>query len=244
MGLLHDGVQFLLREGGDELAVRPALNAIQSHLDAVDPILDLYANLLDRLVTAGDEAANRGVRHADPGGVPVRESLARGEIAAGCRDPRAFEEPEVDRIAHSQAQLACVARRADRRVPGGDDFLREEQAADGAELQGLVQIDIFLGLRVAVSQMGVNVLQSWHHEIAAVIQDVVRRGDLRRLRGWADVCQHPIRIEHQCLVRQCLVPIAREEGPTAHMFRHDCSSVSRRRMRTPGCREDCAATGP
>ena len=72
----------------------PALHAVERDLDAVDAVLHLDPDLLDRLVAARHQAADRGVGHADPGRIPVGEALPRGEVAAGRGDARPVEQAD------------------------------------------------------------------------------------------------------------------------------------------------------
>src|SRR5215469_8003432 len=75
MGLADHDVGLVLGEGGDELAVFAPLNAVERDLDAVDPILDLTADLLDGFCARRDQLADRGLRGANPGRVPVSKTL-------------------------------------------------------------------------------------------------------------------------------------------------------------------------
>jgi len=70
-----------------------------------------------------------------------------------------------NRPADRQADLPGVARRADRREPRGSDLLGEEHAAQSAELERAVKVDVLLALGVAIGEVGVHVDQPWHHEI-------------------------------------------------------------------------------
>ena len=129
MGFAHDHLGLMLGEGGDQLAIRAALDAVECQFDAIDPVLDLAPHLLDRLVDVGDELADRGLGRTDPGRIPVGEALMRREIGARRHDPRPVEEPGADRVPDRQRDLPGIARRADRGVSGGGAFLREEHAA-------------------------------------------------------------------------------------------------------------------
>ena len=89
--LADDRIGLVLGEGGDQLAIRPALDPIERDLDAIDAVFDLPAHLLDRLVDIGDELADRGRWRADPRRVPVGQPLVRRDIGAGGDNPRAVE---------------------------------------------------------------------------------------------------------------------------------------------------------
>ena len=97
--LAGDDVGFFLGEGGDQLAVGPALDAVERELDAIDAVLDLAPDFLDRLIDVGDELADRGLRRADPGRVPIGQALVRRQIRPGRHDPRPVEQPGADRVA-------------------------------------------------------------------------------------------------------------------------------------------------
>ena len=55
-------------------------------------------------------------------------------------------------------------------IAGRQHLLREEQAAQRAELHRLVEVDVLLGLGVAVGEMRVHVLQARHDEELAVVE--------------------------------------------------------------------------
>ena len=82
MDLADHDLGLVLGEGGDELAVVAALDAVKRDLDAIDAVLDLAADLLDRLGGGGDELADRGFGRADPGRVPVGQTLMRRQVPA------------------------------------------------------------------------------------------------------------------------------------------------------------------
>jgi hypothetical protein len=134
VGLANHDLGFVMGESGDEFTVLAALNAVERDLDAVDPVLDLAADLLDCFGACRDELADRCLGRADPSRVPVGQTLMRRHIASGRHDPRTVEQTGADRIADRQADLACVARRADRRKAGGGNLLSEEHPAQGPEL--------------------------------------------------------------------------------------------------------------
>src|SRR6516162_8235994 len=67
----------------------------------------------------------------NPSRVPVGQTLMRRHIASGRHDPRTVEQTGADRIADRQADLARVARRADRREADGGNLLGEEHPAQG-----------------------------------------------------------------------------------------------------------------
>ena len=163
------------------------LDAVERDLDAIDAVLDLTADLLDRLGDGRDQLADRGLGRADPGRVPVGQTLMRGQIAARRHDPRPVEQAGADRVADRQADLAGIARRADRGIAGGGDLLREEHAAQGAEFERAVEVDVLLALGVAVGEMGVDVDQPRHHEIAGIVEQPVAFAAPRRARLGADI---------------------------------------------------------
>jgi hypothetical protein len=117
------------------------------------------------------------LRRADAAREPVVEALPVGDHAAAGGDPRALEEPGIDRVAHRDAELAAVAGADHRGDPGGEHVLGEEQPAQGAEFVAGPDIDVFLALRVAEGEVGVHVDQSGHDELGAQLL-------VARLRAW------------------------------------------------------------
>ena len=102
MAFPGDGIGFVLRKSGDQLAVRPALDAVERQLDAIDAVLDLAPHLLDRLVDIGDQLADRGFGRADPGRVPVGQALMRRQIRSRRHHSRPVEQAGADRVADRQ----------------------------------------------------------------------------------------------------------------------------------------------
>ena len=184
----HD-LGLFLGEGGDQLAIVAALDAVERDLDAIDTVLDLTADLLDRLGDGRDQLADRGFGRADPGRVPVGQTLMRGHIAPRRHDPRPVEQAGADRVADRQADLPGIARRADRGKPGRGDLLREEHAAQGAEFERAVEVDILLALGVAIGEMGVDVDETGHHETAGIVEHPVAAGAPRRYALGADIVE-------------------------------------------------------
>src|SRR6516162_2483188 len=108
----------------------------------------------------------------------------RSQIAPRRHDPRAVEQSGADGVADREADLARIPRRADCGKACRGDFLREKHAAQGAELERAVQVDVLLTLGVAISEMSVNIDQSGHHKAAGIIEypvvaDAPRRHFLR-----------------------------------------------------------------
>jgi hypothetical protein len=69
---------------------------------------------------------------------------------------------------------------ADRGKAGRSDLLREEHAAQGAELKRAVEVDVLLALRIAIGEMGVDVDQTGHDETAGIIEHPVAASAPRR----------------------------------------------------------------
>jgi hypothetical protein len=187
--LAHHRVAFFLGKGGDQLAVRAALDPVHRDLDAVDAVLDLAADLLDRLVEAGDELADRGFGRADPGRVPIGQTLMRRDVRPGRHDPRPVKQTGIDRVADRQADLPRIARRADRRVARRHNLLRKEHAAQRAELERAIEIDVFLGLGVAIGEVRVDIDEARHHELAGVVDHPVALAAPGRPGRLADIGQ-------------------------------------------------------
>ena len=59
LDLAHHGRRLVLGEGGDQRSVGTALDAVERDLHAVDAVLGLDADLLDRFVPAGNQPADR-----------------------------------------------------------------------------------------------------------------------------------------------------------------------------------------
>jgi hypothetical protein len=94
----QSALPLFLGERRDQLAVGAALDAVERQFYAIDPVLDLAPDLLDRLVAVGDELADRCLRHPDPRRIPVGETLMRREVRPGRHDPRPVEKAGIDRI--------------------------------------------------------------------------------------------------------------------------------------------------
>ena len=122
-----------------------------------------------------------------------------GQIAPGRHDPRPVEQAGADRIADRQADLAGVARRADRGEAGRGDLLREEHAAQGAELERAVEVDVLLALGVAVGEVGVDVDQPGHHEVVGIVEHPITAGPPRRPASGAGIVDHRPLVEDQDL---------------------------------------------
>ena len=224
MALAHDDVGLFLGEGRDQLAIGAALDAVERDLDAIDPVLDLAAHLLDRLVAVGDELADRGLGHADPGRIPVGEALMRGQIRPRRHDPRPVEEAGADRVADRQRDLARIARRADRGVARGRDLLGEEHAAQRAEFHRAVEVDVLLALGVAVGEVGVDVDEARHHERAGMVDQPVGLRPARR-RGFGTGIVEPalaVEDQHAALLRLVLVS-GEQAAATDKGFHGRCS---------------------
>src|SRR5205085_12096111 len=131
----HHGASLVLGERGNQRTVRTALDAVERDLYAVDAVLGLDADLLDRFISAGDQPADRRGRSADPARIPIGQALACRDVRPGGSDARPLEQAGADCIANRQADLPGIARRAERGVAGRQQLLGEEQAAKRAELQ-------------------------------------------------------------------------------------------------------------
>ena len=112
------------------------MKAVERDLDAIDAVLGLAADLLDRLVRPDTR------RPIEVSGAPIQVGYQsvrpwrRGQVAARGGDARALEQAGPNGVADREADLAGVAGRADRGVAGRDHLLREEQPADRAEFSG------------------------------------------------------------------------------------------------------------
>jgi len=150
----------------------------------------------------------------------VRTLVGR-HIAPGCHDPRAVEEAGADRIADREADLPGVARRADRREAGGGDLLGEKHAAQGAEFERAVEVDVLLALGVAISEMGVDVDEPRHHEPGRIVEHMVIARPPRRAFLGADIVEHALLVEDQGLAGAGIVLLPGEEmAATDKGFRH------------------------
>ena len=216
----HNDVGFLLREGGDQFAVGPALDSVERDLDAIDAVLDLPSDLLHRLVDIRDELADRGLGRADPGRIPVGQALMRRDVRARGHDPRAVEQPGAHRIADRQRDLSGIARRADRGVPGSGDLLGEKHAAQRAEFKRSVKVDVLLALGIAVSEMRVHVDQPRHHKPARMVDRPVAHAAGRRGLLGADEGKPATFVEHQNLVPPRLVLGAGKQSAAPHKGFH------------------------
>ncbi len=168
-------------------------------------------------------------RPIDVSGTPIQvgyqsvRPCLRGEVAARRGDARPVEQAVVDGVAHRQADLSRVARRADGGIAGREALLREEQASDRAELHRLIKIDVLLGLGIAVGEMRVHVLQAGHHEELAVVEHAVGlRRRLGCLVGRAYVGE-AARVDDQYLVLALDVFVSSEERAASHECGHGCA---------------------
>src|SRR3984893_6271378 len=215
MGLAHHYLGLVLGEGGDELAILATLDPVERDLDAVDPVLDLAADLLDRFRTRRHQLADRGFGCPDPGRVPVGQPLMGRHITPGCHDSWPVEEARTDRIADRQADLPGVARRADRGEAGGGDLLGEEHAAQGTEFERAVEVDVLLALGVAIGEVSVDVDEPRHTEKGPIVEQmVVARAPRRALFG-ADIVEHAALVEDQGLACPSIVLLPGEEMAAA-----------------------------
>src|SRR6185312_13904914 len=88
---------------GDQRSVGTALDAVERDLHAVDAVLGLDADLLDRLIPAPNQPADRRGWHADPARIPVGQALARRDVGPGGGDARSSNRParmalRIDRL--------------------------------------------------------------------------------------------------------------------------------------------------
>ena len=118
LDLAHHGAGLFLGERGNQGSVGTALDAVERDFHAVDAVLGLDADLLDRFVPTGDQPADRRGRRADPARIPIGQALACRDVGPGGADARPVEQTGADRVANRQADLAGVARRAERGVAG------------------------------------------------------------------------------------------------------------------------------
>ena len=143
MDLADHDFGLFLGEGGDELAIVAPLDAIKRNLDAIDAVLYLAADLLHRFGGSGDKLADRGFRRADPGRVPVGQTLCvvRYRPAAMTRGP---SNRLARFLADRQADLPRIPRRADRGKPGRGHLLSKEETTQCAEFERAIKVDILL----------------------------------------------------------------------------------------------------
>ena len=180
-------VELVLAEAAAELAgARVDVDPVGGELDHVDPVLDLDADLLDRLLGVAHQQPDRGVGAADPARVVVRQALARGDLAAGAGDARPDIEAGIDRVAHRQRDAAGDRGVGHRRHPGLEHLLRRHHRPDGAELDRRVEVDILLVHGVAVADVHMDIDQPGHDERVAEIDRRIARARRRRLGAGAD----------------------------------------------------------
>ncbi len=222
LDLAHHGAGLFLGERGNQGSVGTALDAVERDFHAVDAVLGLDADLLDRFVSTGNQPADRRRWRADPARIPIGQALACRDVGAGGADARPVEQAGAHRVANRQADLAGVARRAERGVAGRQELLGEEQATQRAELQRAVEVDILLALGIAVGEMDVDIDQARHHEMPGMVEHLLAGSGLGRLRRRADKLQDATRVVHQGLPGPGLLVDGAEQGAATHVCFHGC----------------------
>ena len=188
VALLDHRVHLALVEAGHQLAVRIlAVQPVERDLDEIHPVLDLHADLFDRLVGVAHQHADRALGDADPGRIPVRESLARGDLPPGGGDARPVEHAGVDRIADADRRPPGRGRVGDRGIARLHHSLRRAERAQRPVFRRGEDVDVLVRLGVAVAQMDVDVDQPRHDEVAAVVDHRLARPLVRRFRGRAHI---------------------------------------------------------
>ena len=86
------------------------------------------------------------------------------QITPRRHDPGTVEQTGTDRIADREADLASVARRANGGEPGSGDLLGKKHAAQSAELQRAVEVDVLFAFGIAVGKVSVDVDEARHDE--------------------------------------------------------------------------------
>ena len=158
------------------------------------------------------ELADRGLGRADPGRVPVGQALMRRHDngpAAMTRGPSnrpARIALRIDRLIWPASPGEQIAVK-----PGGGDLLGEEHAAQRAELERAVEVDVLLALGVAVGEMGVDVDEPRHDEIAGIVEHPVTARPPRRVRLRAGIVDRAALVEDQGLARSGLVLASGEQ---------------------------------
>ena len=220
VNLANHDLRLFLSEGRDQLAIVAPLDAVERDFDAIDTVLDLTADLLDRLSDGSHQLADRGFGRADPARVPIGQALMGGDITARRHDTGPVEKAGADCVTDRQADLAGVARRADCGKSGRGDLLSEEHAAQGAELERAVKVDVLLALRVAVGEMRVDVDQPGHDETAGIIEHLVAAGAPRRGSLRAGILDDALVIEDQDFALKSIVFASGEELTAANKCPH------------------------
>src|SRR5258708_8884954 len=131
--------------------------AVHRDLDEIDAVLDLASNLLDTFGGVAHQDANRRTRYSYPAWIPVRQALARCDLAPGRGYSRTYEQAGFDSVANRRSDEAGCSRVCDRRITRHQDFLRRFHSTQRPILDGRVKVDVFFSLRVAVRKMNVDV---------------------------------------------------------------------------------------
>src|SRR5262245_3562721 len=98
------------------------------------------------------------------------------QITPRRHDPGTVEQTGTDRIADRKADLPSVSRGANRGEPGSGDLLGKKHAAQRAELQRAVEIDVLFALGVAVGEVSVDVDEPRHDEVVRVVERPISSG--------------------------------------------------------------------
>src|SRR5205085_10922219 len=130
------------------------------------------------------------------------------------------EEAGADRVADRQADLTGISRRADRRVAGGRDLLRKEQAAERAEFERAVKVDVLFALRVAIGEMRVHIDHPGHDEMPGMVDQPVGFRTAWRTGLGADIGQPALAVEDQHAAGLRLVLTPGEQAAAAHKSVH------------------------
>src|SRR5262249_48359100 len=83
--------------------------------------------------------------------------------------------------------------------PGGGHLLGKEHAAQGPKFERAIKVDVLLALGVAISEMGMNVDEAWHHKIGGVVEHMVIARPPRRGLFRPGKIEHAVLAEHQGL---------------------------------------------
>ena len=98
--------------------------------------------------------------------------------------------------------------------------MREEHAAQGAELEGTVEVDILLALGVAIGEMRVDVYQPGHDKTAGMIEHLVAAGTPRRARLSSGILDNALPVEDQNFAVTGIVLAPGEELTAANKGPH------------------------
>ena len=131
-------------------------------LDQIDAVLHLVADLLDDVVDAADEHAERRRQRPDPARQRVADPLLARDLAPRCGQARTFDESRLDGVAHGDGDALRAAGVACRGDPGAQDAAGVDGRSDRPICRGGVDRQLFLAARLAEADVHVGIDEAGH----------------------------------------------------------------------------------